>query len=60
MRELENWHDRATEADPANPLLATYAAHPLHKRTKWQHGFTMLTSSQRDELDEAYAAPRAA
>ncbi len=32
-------------------ILATYEEHPLHRTTIHRHGFTMLTESQKDELD---------
>jgi hypothetical protein len=54
LRELDTWHDRASEGSPDNPLLAIYAAHPLYQRTRWQHGFTMLTSDQATALDQQW------
>lgn len=54
LRELENWYERAGEGDPTNPLLAIYADHPLHRRTRWQHGFTMLTAEQAGDLDQRW------
>jgi hypothetical protein len=51
LRELESWYERASESQPDNPLLAQYAAHPLHQRTESQHGFTMLTKQSQIELD---------
>lgn len=55
LRELEHWHTRATENDPTNPLLDLYRKHPLHQRTKSQHGFTMLTEDQAAALDDKWA-----
>jgi hypothetical protein len=51
LRELENWHARASKHCPDNPLLATYEQHPLHRPTQWVHGFTMLTQAQRAQWE---------
>lgn len=51
LRELESWHDRATGSQPNNPLLAEYVTHPLHQRTIYQHGFTMLSKQSQIALD---------
>jgi hypothetical protein len=51
LRELENWHARASKHCPDNPLLRTYAQHPLHQPTKWVHGFTMFTAEQRERWE---------
>lgn len=51
LRELENWHARASKHCPDNPLLDIYGAHPLHQRTKWVHGFCMLTREARDQRE---------
>lgn len=53
LRELESWHERATKLQPNNPLLAEYAAHPLHQRTIHVHGFTMLSKQTQIELDSS-------
>ena len=52
LRELENWHARATQHCPDNPLLAEYAEHPLHQPTQWVHGFSMLTQAQRAQWEQ--------
>ncbi|MCW2701382.1 MAG: hypothetical protein JWQ45_2917 [Blastococcus sp.] len=51
LRELENWHARASKHCPDNPLLRVYEQHPLHQPTKSGHGFTMLTQSQRAQWE---------
>jgi hypothetical protein len=51
LRELENWHARASKHCPDNPLLGVYEQHPLHQPTKWVHGFTMLTAEQRAQWE---------
>lgn len=55
VREQESWFERASSAQPDNPLLTGYAVHPLHQRTPYQHGFTMLSQSQRVALDRECA-----
>lgn len=61
LRELENWYERATEAEKADPtmthhdLLDLYAEHPLHQQTEYQYGHTMLTAETQAILDEACA-----
>ena len=54
LRELENWHARASKHCPDNPLLPTYDQHPLHQPTKWVHGFTMLTQEQRAQWEHGW------
>lgn len=56
LREMENWHTRASKHCPDNPLVATYARHPLHQPTNWVHGFTMLTADQRDQWERDWLA----
>ena len=51
LRELENWHARASKHCPDNPLLRTYEQHPLHQPTNWVHGFTMFTAEQRAQWE---------
>jgi hypothetical protein len=58
LRELEDWYERATDAerrDPRrkhNPLLDLYAAHPLHKSTESLFGHIMLTAEQQARHDQ--------
>jgi hypothetical protein len=54
LDELENWFDRATAETPNNPLLSLYESHPLHQRTEWLYGFTMLSKAEADALDEPW------
>lgn len=52
LRELENWHERASTHCPDNPLLEVYRQHPLHRKTKWVHGFSMMTEQQRARFEQ--------
>jgi len=54
LRELENWHARASKHCPDNPPLDIYGEHPLHQRTKWVHGFSMLTREARDQREQEW------
>jgi hypothetical protein len=56
LRELETWYQRASQGDTLNPLLPLYAEHPLHQRTRWQDGFSMLTPEQAGTLDDMWSA----
>jgi hypothetical protein len=51
LRELENWHARASKHCPDNPLLAEYEQHPLHQPTQWVHGFTVLIPEHRAQWE---------
>jgi hypothetical protein len=52
VREMENWHARASKHCPDNPLLARYAAHPLHQPTEWVYGFKMLSRDERQQWEQ--------
>ncbi|MGY1669758.1 hypothetical protein [Geodermatophilus sp. SYSU D00710] len=54
LRELENWHARASKHCPDNPLLRVYEQHPLHRPTNWVHGFTMFTAEQRAQWERKW------
>jgi hypothetical protein len=54
LRELENWHARASKHCPDNALLRLYEQHPLHQPTQWVHGFTMLTAEQRAQWEREW------
>lgn len=54
LRELENWHARASKHCPDNPLLAIYEQHPLHQPTQWVHGFTMFNQEQRAQWEREW------
>ncbi|MGY1835239.1 hypothetical protein ACI79P_09025 [Blastococcus sp. SYSU DS0510] len=56
LRELENWHARASKHCPDNQLLRLYAQHPLHEPTSWVHGFTMLTAAERAQWEGHWLA----
>jgi hypothetical protein len=58
LRELENWHARASKHCPDNALLRTYEQHPLHQPTNWVHGFTMFTAEQRAQWEREWLRER--
>lgn len=61
LKELEDWHARAS-AEPREYAAATaYSSHPLHTaRTEHTFGFQMLTHEQQLQLDQQHGAPVAA
>ncbi|SMC38927.1 hypothetical protein [Janibacter indicus] len=61
LKELEDWHARAS-AEPREYAAATaYSSHPLHTaRTEHTFGFQMLTHEQQIQLDQQHGAPVAA
>lgn len=54
LKELEDWHARATGKDPDHPLAAGYANHPLHLRTHHIFGFKMLDETESTAIDQHY------
>lgn len=61
LKELEDWHARATAQPREYPAALTYSSHPLHTaRTEHTFGFQMLTQEQQVELDRQHGLPAAA
>lgn len=61
LKELEDWHARATAQPHEYPAALAYASHPLHTaRTEHTFGFQMLTQDQQTELDRQHGLRAAA
>lgn len=61
LKELEDWHARATAQPHEYPAALAYASHPLHTaRTEHTFGFQMLTQDQQAELDRQHGLRAAA
>ena len=61
LKELEDWHARATAEPREYPAALAYASHPLHTaQTEQVFGFQMLTNEQQAELDRQHGLPAAA
>lgn len=61
LKELEDWHARATAQAGEYPAALAYARHPLHTaRTEHTFGFEMLTKDQQTEIDAQHGLPAAA
>jgi hypothetical protein len=58
LRELEDWYERASDAERREPgrkhntPLDLNAAHPLHKSTESVFGHIMLTAEQQARHDQ--------